>query len=85
MLTVFLWFLTGFGGGTVFVLRLREKAESKSLRLDAWENIGHVFGLALGAILVYCLHMEAALLAAAAVACGTAALMVLHAHKHNML
>ena len=85
MLTVFLWFLTGFGGGTVFVLRLREKAESKSLRLDAWENIGHVFGLALGAILVYCLHMEAALLAAEAVACGTAALMVLHAHKHNML
>jgi hypothetical protein len=45
------WFLTGFGGGTVFGIR-RLSVEwppfHTSSDLDMWENVGHVLGVALG-------------------------------------
>ena len=41
-----LWFLTGFGGGTVYCLRkLRAKSSKDQSDMDSWENLGHVFGL----------------------------------------
>lgn len=41
-----LWFLTGFGGGTVYCLRqLRERSITDKSDLDSWENIGHVLGI----------------------------------------
>lgn len=40
------WFLTGFGGGTVFCLRdLQETGQEARTDLDIWENLGHVAGL----------------------------------------
>lgn len=41
-----LWFLTGFGGGTVYCLRkLRASSTTDKSDLDSLENVGHVFGL----------------------------------------
>lgn len=46
LILILLWFLTGFGGGTVYCLRkLKEKSVSDKSDLDSWENIGHVLGV----------------------------------------
>lgn len=40
------WLLTGFGGGTIFLLRrLQPKSDALPVDLDLWENIGHVIGV----------------------------------------
>ncbi len=42
------WFLTGFGGGTVFCIRRLAAAWAPGDRttdMDAWENVGHVLGV----------------------------------------
>lgn len=47
------WFFSGFGGGTVYCLRdLNSMRGPEATDLDAWENIGHVFGAALALTLV---------------------------------
>jgi len=49
MLLIVLWFLTGFGGGTVFCLRSSNQEQPKQNRvdMDRWEDIGHVGGVVL--------------------------------------
>ncbi len=40
-----LWFLTGFGGGTVYCLReLEAQSKAENMNLDAWESYGHITG-----------------------------------------
>ena len=42
------WFLTGFGGGTVFCIRRLAAAwapADRTTEMDAWENLGHVLGV----------------------------------------
>jgi len=38
------WFLTGFGGGTVYVLRTLSPSDKWDESLDFWESCGHVVG-----------------------------------------
>lgn len=43
---LFLWFLTGFGGGTVYCLRqLRAESRTDKSDMDVWENVGHILGI----------------------------------------
>ncbi|HCU38454.1 MAG TPA: hypothetical protein DGT21_24455 [Armatimonadetes bacterium] len=42
-----LWFSTGFGGGTVYVLRGLETGTARAPDLDLCENVGHVAGAGL--------------------------------------
>lgn len=44
---IILWFLSGFGGGTVFCLR---RLNFENIDLDLSENVGHVIGLLVGII-----------------------------------
>jgi hypothetical protein len=47
------WFLSGFGGGTVFCLReLERNLVSGKPDLDLWENFGHILGLAISIAVV---------------------------------
>ena len=42
------WFVSGFGGGTVFCLReLESNLADRKPDLDLWENLGHIVGLAI--------------------------------------
>ena len=47
MLLITLWFLTGFGGGTVFCLRRsnQELPKQNQVDMNRWEDIGHVVGV----------------------------------------
>lgn len=53
-LVVLLWFLTGYGGGTVYCIRIWNDEESpeKKCDMDKWENVGHVIGVLLSVLLV---------------------------------
>lgn len=71
------WFLTGFGGGTVFGIRRLAAMwthENCTNEMDVWENVGHVLGIvvAVGLVLMGAswsvLFVVAAFLAAAAAA-----------------
>ncbi len=49
------WFLSGFGGGTVFCIKRLAKTWSTwdhTSDMDAWENIGHVIGVLSAIMLV---------------------------------
>lgn len=49
------WFASGFGGGTVFGIRLLARSWASVDRtsdLDMWENVGHVLGVIAAALLM---------------------------------
>lgn len=47
------WFISGFGGGTVFALtKLNKMAATTSVELEPWEDIGHVSGVILSIVFV---------------------------------
>lgn len=54
------WFISGFGGGTVFCIkRLNEKEDStKQVELDFWEDLGHVLGVAIVILIVWVLQLR---------------------------
>lgn len=56
------WFISGFGGGTVFCLRdlERRRHPAREGHMDAWENIGHVIGAGAGIVIVSTLGNVAA-------------------------
>lgn len=52
-LVILAWFLSGFGGGTVFCLReLASKVLEDRPDLDLWENLGHVLGLVVSLLVI---------------------------------
>lgn len=78
-----LWFLTGLGGGTVFVVRALERQSPIPLGLDGWENVGHVAGLLVSASVVSVFGALAVFPAAALLALLTALTMSLSAAKYG--
>jgi hypothetical protein len=44
---IVMWFLTGFGGGTVFCLRIsnQELPKHGQVDMEIWEDLGHVAGV----------------------------------------
>ncbi len=63
------WFISGFGGGTVYCLRhLAHPLPSVSQELDAWENVGHVVGGVGGLVICLLVATPRPVFAAAAVA-----------------
>lgn len=78
-----LWFLTGLGGGTVFVIRTLEHHSPTPLGLDGWENAGHVLGLSVSAVVVSAFGALAVFPAAALIALITALIMSLLAARHG--
>lgn len=51
-IVLFAWFLSGFGGGTVFCLaRLNKAAGSYRIDLEPWEDLGHVIGVVVSILL----------------------------------
>lgn len=78
-----LWFLTGLGGGTVFIIRKLERRSPTPLGLDGWENAGHVLGLSISAIVVSAFGALAVFPAAALIALLTALMMSLLAARYG--
>lgn len=78
-----LWFLTGLGGGTVFVLRAIEHRSQGELGLDGWENLGHIVGLVLSAAVVSLLGAVGVFPTAALVALVTAGMMHMLSNRHG--
>jgi hypothetical protein len=65
-LTLLLWFITGFGGGTVYVLRGFADRDAHAPDLDLWEGIGHVLGTVVASALIISCSQPRALFALAA-------------------
>lgn len=42
---MFLWFLSGFGGGTVFGIRRLAEPDPQGSSTDTWEDVGHLAGV----------------------------------------
>lgn len=80
-----LWFLTGFGGGTVYCLRdLRARSTTDKSELDSWENIGHVLGvLVCLAVFVLLDAPRWAFVAASLIAVSTCLLFLMTQQKHS--
>jgi hypothetical protein len=74
------WFVTGFGGGTVFLIRRLEREwrpTRATAQFDVWENIGHVLGVLIAITLTSSFdNVTAMLLAGSALAAGTAMLIL---------
>jgi len=54
LVNLFLWFLTGFGGGTVFVISDAARIAHFDAGLDLWEAFGHILGLCMCSLLIAC-------------------------------
>jgi hypothetical protein len=81
------WFISGFGGGTVFCLRDLEQRHrpAREGHLDTWENIGHVSGIVAGIVLISVFGTAiAAFGAASVVALCTALLGILVAKRTTL-
>jgi len=75
------WFLSGFGGGTVFCIKRLNKYERtiNKVRLDIWEDIGHVLGVVIVIFVGWILDLHNgidAFLISAMIAIITASLML---------
>lgn len=72
-----LWFLTGFGGGTVYCLRrLSEKSTTDKSDLDQWENLGHILGVILSIFVLVLSTPRQAFLVASLIAATTCLLFL---------
>lgn len=74
------WFLSGFGGGTVFCIRRLAKRwgkQDKTGDMDLWENIGHVAGVAIAASLIIVTNQITALFLAASIFALSTVIIVL--------
>ncbi|MFB3880998.1 MAG: hypothetical protein ACE149_07025 [Armatimonadota bacterium] len=80
--TIGLWFATGFGGGTVYVLRGMEKAHPLNCDLDIWEAVGHVAGTALAVLLLVLSMHSATPFAAASVVAALIGILAPYALRH---
>lgn len=71
------WFLSGFGGGTVFCLRkLEARITYQKPDLDLWENFGHVLGIIFALCIVAGTNKpEAVFLGSAGIAIATSMLL----------
>jgi hypothetical protein len=74
------WFVTGFGGGTVFLIRRLEREwrpDRPAAQFDVWEHIGHVLGVLIAITLTSRFpSVTAMLLAGSVLAAGTAVLIL---------
>lgn len=78
------WFMSGFGGGTVYCLReLRAKSSTDRSDLDSWESIGHVVGVAVClAVLVVVQKPQFVFAFASAIALFTCAWFLFSQRRH---
>ena len=81
------WLLTGFGGGTIFLLRrLQPKIDILPVDLDLWENIGHVIGVLISiGIVVVTTNPIIPFVVATALAIASAIQLLLKTHNCKML
>jgi len=84
---IFLWIMTGFGGGTVFciekILNLNNDLKKKSLEFS--ENIGHVMGLILGIVIINITHnYDSLILTSSLLALITVILMLLYYNSNKI-
>jgi len=75
------WFLSGFGGGTVFCIKRLNKKDyaHKKVELDFWEDLGHVLGVIIVILIGWVLDLQNeadAFLASAMIAIITAGMML---------
>lgn len=72
------WFLTGFGGGTVYALHeLKRTAPTEQYELGPWENIGHVLGVLISLVALLVLQTpRPVFLVASMIALATLALFL---------
>jgi hypothetical protein len=52
-ISIIAWFLSGFGGGTVYCLKGLQGLSEPRSDLDLWESIGHIFGLVISLLVVW--------------------------------
>lgn len=77
LLSILAWIATGFGGGTVVLLRrLHATSGDPAVDLDLWESVGHVAGCVIGLTVVLSAGLETwVFYVAASLALATAALI----------
>lgn len=89
ILTIILWILTGFGGGTVFCISnlLKESVTStKNHSIDFSENIGHVLGVVTSlALFAWTNSVSVTILFAALFAFATAILLLVYSYRLQQL
>ncbi len=85
ILLLLLWFLTGFGGGTVYCLRkLRQNSLTDKSDLDSWENIGHVLGVIICLLVLLIMKAPASVfLVASFIAIFTCLLFLITLHRKS--
>jgi hypothetical protein len=73
------WFVIGFGGGTVFLIRRLEatwKPPRPTSQLDVWENVGHVAGVLVAIVVTLRAASVVAMIVAGAVLALSTAILV---------